>query len=70
MTPFQVAAKNVIAEIEEKCGEYLEMRPNNRAEFLVSLLSQKVVSMSEHIEYLKMMLKCERDRIRNFKGEV
>jgi len=45
-------AKDIIREVEEQAGEWLEMH-ENPAELVAGILAHKVVALSNYIEYLE-----------------
>lgn len=57
MTPEQV-----LADLEEVAGEWLEMS-ENPAELMAGILAARVIKLTEYIEYLERRLKHATDRI-------
>ena len=48
-------ASDVINEVKENASEYLEMT-DNPTEMMVGILAQKVVNLTQHVEYLQKRL--------------
>ena len=51
-------SEDVIREVHENAGEWLEMT-NDPAALVAGILANKIIKLQDHIEYLERRLKCQ-----------
>lgn len=51
-------AADIIREVQENAGEWIEMSENPAA-LVAGILATKIIALNGHIEYLERRLKCQ-----------
>lgn len=57
-------ADDIIREVQENAGEWLEMT-NNPAAMVAGILANKVIQLQDHIKYLEKRLQCHQ-HVKNY----